>query len=88
MMTNMTLTAGATAFIGTMAKPAARTATDWNRPAAILVPTGMASMALGSGGLDSTHGVPMSKIIKLTKSIVVRMITTQTRNQVVVEGKR
>lgn len=89
MMTNITLTAGAILFIGTIAKPAARTATDWNKPAAIRVPTWISSMALTVSATHvSTYGVPMSNTIKVTKSMAVKMQTTISKNQVVVDGKR
>jgi hypothetical protein len=45
-MTYRILTAGASDARGTMAKPAARTAADWTKAAAIRVPTGISSIAL------------------------------------------
>lgn len=45
-----TLTAGASELSGTMAKPAARTAADWRKPALMRVPTGRLSMVLQSWG--------------------------------------
>lgn len=73
-----------------MANPAARTAADWNRPAARRVPIGISSMT----------SLPRSKTMKLNQSIIlgvsevtviatyVNMMTTKTKNQVCVDGKR
>jgi len=46
MMTYKILTAGARDARGTIPKPAARTAADCTKAAAILVPTGISSIAL------------------------------------------
>jgi hypothetical protein len=46
MMTYKILTAGARDAKGTIANPAARTAADWTKAAAIRVPTGICSIAL------------------------------------------
>lgn len=46
MTTYRTLTAGAKDASGTIAKPAARTAADCTKAAAIRVPTGISSMSL------------------------------------------
>jgi hypothetical protein len=46
MTTYRTLTAGASDARGTIANPAARTAADWTKAAAIRVPTGMSMMSL------------------------------------------
>jgi hypothetical protein len=62
-MTYKILTAGASDARGTIANPAARTAADWTKAAAIRVPTGISSIALtirifqsqNRGGLRSSN---------------------------------
>ena len=72
MMTYKILTAGASDARGTIAKPAARTAADCTKAAAIRVPTGISSIALPISFITLNHeeayGVPISRTKKQTQS--------------------
>lgn len=86
------LTAGASELSGTMAKPAARTAADCSNAADIRVPMGMASITLKPPKdpdvstitvlnlhFPSTHGFPISKTKKDTKSNILHHSDGQLR---------
>jgi hypothetical protein len=71
-MTYKILTAGASDARGTIANPAARTAADWTKAAAIRVPTGISSIALPISIIlpesRRAYGVPISSTRKQTQS--------------------